>query len=114
MTPPSSADDPGKVNFLYVTAPNRQAALALARALVQDRLAACANVIDGATSVYWWDGAVQEENEAILILKTSSEKTSETISKIKELHEYSVPCVVALPVVDGNSDFLHWVRGQTL
>lgn len=100
--------------LIYVTAPDRQAALAIARSLLEDRLIACANVIDGATSLYWWDGAVEEAEEALMIGKTTSRRMPEVIAKIKELHAYSCPCVVALPIVAGNPDFLKWIQSETV
>ncbi len=101
-------------NLIYVTAPNRGAALKIGRALVEQRLAACANVVDGATSVYWWDNRMQEDREAILIAKTRSDLVSAVVARVKELHEYSCPCVVALPIVEGNQAFLDWIDAETV
>lgn len=98
---------------LYVTAPNQEAALKLARQLVESRLAACANVVGGAVSVYWWEGRVQEESEAILFLKTRAENVEALITKIKELHDYSCPCVTAWPIVSGNPAYLDWIDNET-
>jgi periplasmic divalent cation tolerance protein len=100
-------------NMIYITAPNRNAALKMARELVENRLVACANVLDGATSFYWWEGKVQEDREAVLIAKTTSEKTSTVINKIMEVHEYVCPCIVALPIAEGNPAFLEWIRSET-
>ena len=99
--------------LIYVTAPNRAAALSVARRLVEERLVACANVFDGATSFYWWDGKMQEESEAVMIAKTTSTKLSAVIDKVKEIHDYSCPCVVALPIVAGNPGFLDWIDAET-
>ncbi|HXP96534.1 MAG TPA: divalent-cation tolerance protein CutA [Telmatospirillum sp.] len=99
--------------LLYVTAPDRAKALGLARSLLEERLIACANVIDGATSLYWWEGKIEEAAEAVLIAKTTSCHISDIIAKIKTVHDYSCPCVVALPIVAGNPDFLQWVRTET-
>ena len=67
---------PMTYNSVYITAASRDEATAIGRALVEERLAACANVFTGVTSLYWWEGAVQEDDEAILILKTRSERLS--------------------------------------
>ncbi len=101
-------------NLIYVTAPNRGSALKIGRMLVEQRLVACANVVDGATSIYWWDGNVHEEGEALLIAKTRSDLVSAVIARVKELHEYSCPCVVSLPIVEGNVAFLDWIDAQTV
>ena len=102
-----------KTNMIYLTAPDRESALVLARALVGERLVACANVLDGATSVYWWDGKVCEETEAVLVCKTREELVETVISRVRELHSYACPCVVALPIEAGNPAFLDWIRAET-
>lgn len=101
-------------DLIYVTAASRDAALDLARTLVRQRLVACANVIGGVTSVYWWDGRVQEGQEAVMIAKTRSDLTSAVIARVKELHEYSCPCVVAFEIREGNHAFLDWITAETL
>ncbi len=98
---------------VYVTAPNRNSALALARKMVESRLAACANVVDGAISIYWWRGKMEEAVEAVIIAKTVSENLAELIARVKEWHEYSCPCVVAWPIVAGNPDYLDWISAET-
>jgi periplasmic divalent cation tolerance protein len=99
--------------LIYVTAPDRARALGIATALLESRLIACANVIDGATSLYWWDGTINEAQEALLIAKTTATHVTGIIAKVKELHEYSCPCVVALPIRAGNPEFLQWIRTET-
>lgn len=105
--------DQPAVMMAYVTAPNRDEALKLAATLVEERLAACANVIDGVTSLYWWQGAVQHEPEASLILKTRADLVEALKRRVCELHSYTVPCVVAWPIAAGNETFLDWVRSET-
>jgi len=102
------------VEFVYVTAKDKDEALSIGRALVTERLAACVNILDGLHSLYWWEGAVQEAREAAFIAKTRSELLPRVIARVKELHSYEVPCVVALPVLGGNPDFLDWVSAETL
>jgi len=100
-------------SFLYVTAANDDEAAAIGRALVTERLAACANVLPGITSFYWWEGAVQDDKEAVLVVKTRSELVEAATRRIKELHSYDCPCVVALPISGGNEDFLNWIDRET-
>lgn len=100
-------------HMIYITAPNRDEAVSLARSLVEARLVACANILDGATSVYWWDGAVREESEAVLICKTRSNLVDAVIARVRDLHSYDCPCVVALPIAGGNPAYLDWVRAET-
>jgi len=100
-------------SLIYVTASGRDEALALARALVEARLVACANVLDGMTSLYWWDGKVQQEPEAVMICKTRSDLVDAVVARVKDLHSYACPCVVAVPVQAGNPAFLAWIDAET-
>ncbi len=97
----------------YVTAGSREEALKIGRALVEQRLAACANVIAGMTSVYWWESALEEATEAVLVLKTRAELVPRLTDRVKELHSYDCPCVVAWTIDDGNPDYLRWVREES-
>jgi periplasmic divalent cation tolerance protein len=99
--------------FCYVTTGSREEALAIGRAVVGERLAACANVLDGMTSIYWWQGALEQAGEAVLILKTRAELVERLTSRIRELHSYDCPCVVALPIAAGNPGYLDWIARET-
>jgi periplasmic divalent cation tolerance protein len=101
------------VTFCYVTAGSRDEALSIGRTVVQERLAACANVLDGMTSIYWWQGALEQAGEAALILKTRAELVERLIARIRELHSYECACVVALPIAAGNPDYLDWIARET-
>jgi periplasmic divalent cation tolerance protein len=98
---------------VYVTAPNRETARAIARTVVEERLAACANLLGPIESVYWWDGKVQEEGEAAFLLKTSEERLSALIARVKALHPYQVPCIVAWPIAAGHQPYLDWISAET-
>ncbi len=99
---------------IYITAASQDEALTIGRAVVEARLAACANVFPGVTSVYWWEGSRQEDGEAALILKTRQDLVDQVVAKVKELHSYKCPCVVALPIAGGNKDFLDWISKETI
>jgi periplasmic divalent cation tolerance protein len=100
--------------WVYVTAENEAEAKLIARAVVEERLAACANLLGGIQSVYWWDGKVCEGEEVAFVLKTSNARKSELIDRIKQLHSYDCPCIVCLPIADGNRDFLKWITKETM
>jgi periplasmic divalent cation tolerance protein len=100
-------------SFCYVTAGSRAEALAIGRAVVEERLAACANVLDGMTSIYWWQGALEQAGEAVLILKTRTELVERLTARLKELHSYDCPCVIALPIAAGNAAYLDWIACET-
>lgn len=99
--------------FLYVTAETVADAIRIGRALVEARLAACANVLPGMTSIYRWQGAVTEAAETVLILKTREELAEAAVERIKALHAYACPCVAIVPVTGGNADFLTWIESET-
>ena len=101
------------VMWVYATTRSRAEAERIGRAAVAARLAACANVIGGVTAFYRWEGKLQRGREAVLILKTSSARLRRLIAKVKQLHSYDCPCIEALPVVEGNRDFLEWVVRET-
>lgn len=99
--------------FVYVTAADKEEALRIARQVVEERLAACANVLDSIRSIYWWEGAVQEADEAVLILKTTEAKLPALIEAVRQAHSYGCPCVVAVPISAGNPAFLQWIEAET-
>lgn len=100
--------------FVYMTASSREEAKKIGRTLVEERLAACANVIDGMESVYWWQGKLTEDREAVLIAKTRADLVPALTERVRALHGYTVPCVVALPILDGNPDYLAWLGEETM
>lgn len=99
--------------FVYVTATNHDEADRIAKTVVAERLAACANLLGAIQSVYWWDGRVCESEEVALVFKTSETRKTELIDRIKQLHSYDCPAVACLPIADGNPDFLEWIRQET-
>jgi len=102
-----------KFNLIYITAKNKAEARKIGKALVKDRLAACVNIIDGMNSLYWWDGKIQDDKEAILIAKTRQSLTQKVIKKVKSIHSYDCPCIISLPISDGNKQFLNWIQEET-
>jgi periplasmic divalent cation tolerance protein len=102
-----------EIFLLYSTFPNQKSALMAARMLVEKRLVACANVKDGVTSIYRWEGKMQQEKEVTLIAKTSHGKLTAAMKELKNLHPYEVPCIVALPIAQGHAPFLKWIEEET-
>ena len=89
------------VRVVLMTAPDRATADQLAEQLVRERLAACANVLPGVASFFWWDDAVQRADEALVVFKTASERAGPLMTRAAELHPYDVPELLALPVEGG-------------
>lgn len=98
---------------LYVTCRDRAEALTIGRSVVAERLAACANILDGMTSLYWWEGEVAQDEEAVLLLKTPSSQVPALTARIQALHSYDLPCIVAWPIVGGHSPYLDWIVQET-
>ncbi len=98
---------------VYVTTGSDEEALKIARAVVAERLAACANILGPVTSVYEWQGEMREEGEVALLLKTRREHFDRLADRVRALHSYDCPCIVAWPIEAGTSDYLAWLRGQT-
>ncbi|RLB12820.1 MAG: divalent-cation tolerance protein CutA [Deltaproteobacteria bacterium] len=101
------------IRVVYITCANIEEAKKIGREIVEKRFAACANIIDKIESFYWWEGKLQEDKEALIIAKTRSSLVNELIKKVKDIHSYECPCIVTLPVLEGNTDFLEWIIEET-
>lgn len=101
------------LTLVYVTVGEAEEAERIGRTVVEERLAACANILPGVTSIYWWEGKIEQGAEVALILKTRSDLVKELTARVKALHSYSVPCVVAVAIDGGNPDFLNWIVKET-
>jgi len=99
-------------SFVYITAADRNEALSIGRALVAERLAACVNILDGMTSLYWWNDKMEQGQEAVLIAKTNDELVGRLTQRVRELHSYDCPCVVSWPIAQGNADYLRWIEAE--
>ena len=99
--------------FIYITHDDVEKAKALGRALVEERLAACANLFDAMTPIYRWEGKICEGQEVVLIAKTRASLIEELTAFVRERHGYDCPCVVALPITGGNAEFMRWIEEET-
>ena len=101
---------------VLVTAPDEATAAAIGRALVDESLAACVNIVPGLRSIYRWQGKVEDEREVMMMIKTRQEMFGQLEARVKALHPYSVPEVIALPIAGGSAEYLAWIaqgsRGQ--
>ena len=100
-------------SLVYVTAPSLAEAESLARLVVEARLAACANILPGMRSLYWWQGRLEQAEEVVLILKTTDRLVPALTEALTKAHSYDCPCVVALPITAGNPAFLQWIMDET-
>jgi len=94
---------------VVTTVPDVLVSERLATTLVEERLAACANIVPSVTSIYRWEGAVQRDDEVLVVFKTTDDAVADLRDRIVELHPYDVPEVLALRVVDGSEEYLRWV-----
>jgi periplasmic divalent cation tolerance protein len=102
-----------KTVALYITTSNLIEARKIGTILVKERLAACANIVGKIQSIYWWKGNIENGAEALLIAKTKQSLVKKAIAAVRKIHSYDCPCIVALPIVDGNPSFLKWISQET-
>jgi periplasmic divalent cation tolerance protein len=98
---------------VYVTASSMAEAEMIAEALVEERLAACVNILGAVRSVYRWQGAVQRDGEVAFIAKTRAALFDMLAARVKALHSYDTPCIAAWPIVAGDAAYLEWIRAET-
>lgn len=101
------------VSMFYITAGGEEEAEKLARNLVENRLAACANIIPAIKSVFFWEGQAQVEEEVIVFGKTRTELVEDLVKGVKDIHSYEVPCIITWEIAEGNQEFLDWVWEET-
>jgi len=104
---------PGDVVLVLTNLPDRKAALALANALIEEKLAACVNVLSECTSVYRWKGAVENAAEIPLLIKTAATRYAALEAAIRRLHPYELPEIIAVPLARGLPEYLLWVAEET-
>ncbi len=99
--------------IVLITTASDSEAEKIARSLVDGRLVACANIVPGVRSLFFWDGKTQDERETLLICKSRLPLMNKIVQQVKALHSYSVPEIIALPIIAGSPDYLAWVRETT-
>lgn len=98
---------------VLITAPPGEQAEKIARTVVEERLAACVNMVEHVRSIYRWQGSIEDEREVLLIAKTRSELFPRLKERVVELHSYTVPEILAVPVTDGLKSYLDWLLTET-
>ncbi len=102
-----------ELRVVLLTAPDLEAAEGLARSLVEERLAACVNVVPGVRSFYRWEGSVETAGELLLVVKTRADRAAALAARVRELHPYELPEILELPAVGGSAAYLDWVRKES-
>lgn len=98
---------------IYSTAGKVEDARKIARVLVEEKLVACVNIIPKIESIYRWKNKIEEDDECVIIAKTTEKNIDKTIQKIKEIHPYDVPDIVVLPIINGLEEYLNYVKDET-
>ncbi|RKY31363.1 MAG: divalent-cation tolerance protein CutA [Candidatus Omnitrophota bacterium] len=98
---------------ILITAPERQEAEKIAQVLVEEKLAACVNIIADIHSIFWWEGKIDNSKETLLIIKTKKSRVKKLIKKVQSIHSYEVPEIITLPVIAGNKKYLNWIDEST-
>ena len=94
---------------VYVTAPNPEEAKKIAASVLENRLAACASLIEGVNSAYWWRGKIEKATEVLIIMKTKRALAEELFKAVRKIHSYSVPEIIAVPITLGDPEYLKWI-----
>jgi periplasmic divalent cation tolerance protein len=98
---------------VFITASNEDEAARISRGLVDAGLAGCVNIVGNIRSIYRWQGKIENEAEVLMIAKTRRSLFTVLSEKVKELHSYSIPEIIAVPIVEGSEDYLNWLKGVT-
>jgi periplasmic divalent cation tolerance protein len=110
MSPSGPASPPPAGVVLLSTAPSLEVAHLVARTLVEEQLAACVNVVPGVRSIYRWEGKVQDDAELLLVIKTTPAREQQAVARLRQVHPYTCPEAIALPIVGGNPAYLAWLQ----
>jgi periplasmic divalent cation tolerance protein len=99
--------------LVITTVPDKETGCRIARTLVEERLAACATLSADSFSFYWWEGSIREERERILLIKTRRDLSDDLEKRVREIHPYSVPEIIAISIENGYPPYLNWVKAET-
>ncbi|MBD3272404.1 MAG: divalent cation tolerance protein CutA [Elusimicrobia bacterium] len=98
--------------IIFITVPSKEEAQKIAHALLNEKQAACVNIIPAVDSWYWWEGKIDHSSELLLIVKTTGKQVAGIIQKVGKIHPYEVPEVIVVPIDDGNPDYLQWIHNS--
>ena len=112
MAAPTTRSLEAAPRLVYVTCKDRDEAANIAKNVIGRRLAACANIVPQVDSFYWWDGEVAEDQECVLLFKTTAANVDALIGTVERAHSYDTPAVVALPILQGSAPYLNWLRSE--
>lgn len=98
--------------LVYITTSGEEESKRIGKTIVEERLAGCVNIISAIDSLYWWKGEIEEDNESILIAKTKVSNVENIIKRVKEIHSYENPAILAIPIINGSKDYLDYLDAE--
>jgi periplasmic divalent cation tolerance protein len=98
--------------LVYITTSGEEESKKIGRTIVEERLAGCVNIIPTIKSLYWWKGEIEDDNESILIVKTKVGNIENIIKRVKEIHSYENPAILAIPIIEGSKTYLDYLDGE--
>jgi len=101
--------DEARFVVVFITTGSHESAEMIGRSLLENKMAACVNVIPGVDSSFWWQGKIEKSGECLLVIKTKADKLDELIKLVKQSHKDKVPEIIAMPIIGGNPDYLKWI-----
>jgi len=99
--------------WIYITTPNTKVAEEIGDKLLQKKWVACVNIFNGVQSMYWWEGKIEKDEEVVMIAKSQKVHFENIKKEVKAHHPYDCPCILSLPISDGNEDYLNWILKET-
>lgn len=100
------------IAIVYITCSNEEEAIKIGKHIVEERLGGCSNIINNMKSIYWWENTVEEDEEVVLLIKTLDEKVKDIIKRVKELHSYDNPCILAIPTISHSDSYYEWLKEE--
>ncbi len=98
--------------LVYITTSSKEESKEIGKRLVEEKLAACINIVASIESIYLWKGKIEEDEESLLIVKTKDSNIGKIIKRVKEIHSYETPAILAIPIIKGSKDYLDYLDGE--
>jgi len=98
--------------IVYITTSGMEESEKIANFLVKEKLAGCTNIIPSIKSIYLWKGDIESDSESIVMAKTKINNVESIIKRVKEIHCYDIPCILAIPIIEGSKDYLEWLENE--
>lgn len=98
--------------FVYITTSSNEESKKIGKKLVEEKLVACVNIIPSIESIYLWKGEIEADEESLLIAKTKAETIDKIIKRVKEIHSYETPAILAIPIIEGSKDYLDYLDSE--